>query len=659
MGNYLVDQVCCINNEDILENEQHNSFNQRKSNSSNSSNESTKDSKTPNPIKYHLPSNEIKFHLDKEMKITSLSKLPIGTQNIIRKQNESPFKYYKIIKCIGNGSYGSVYKAEHKITKCIRSIKIIPKDNLVLGFTELDIIQEIDILKSLEYPYCVKLFEFYIDKDNYYLVNEYCSDGDLNEKLAKIKIFPEPLVKVLMFQIFCGVAYLHSKNIFHGDLKLENIMVDCILEEEKNKRRKSFTSSILEDKDVINNNIYKSQSNHNNMNIDINNNNLIHKSFTCNNNLSKHHIKTKIHNINIRKSEIKNFELKFIDFGCAKMFNRYRKNFDDTIGTLLYCSPEVLLNNYNEKCDIWSCGVILYVLLTGTYPFNGKNDQEISKKILNGKFEFNSILFNNISNEAKDLIKKCLIYDKNERISAIKALKHPFFTNEINLNDLYNENINCKNILLSIRNFSFSKHSKLYEIVLSYLSHNFAGKNYLEKLKKVFFKIDLNFNGKLSIDELYKAYKNEGIDIDSNEIEEIIDSIDCNNNGYIDFSEFIRAAIPKESLFTNLNLFAAFNYLDLNKKGYICINDIKEILNLKKDVDINIINELKKEFPNNEGKINFEEFKAMMISFAQEDMFNSIMRKSINDDDFSGNNFYSNDIIDEDSLENSFDNSIG
>ena len=656
MLNYLIDKVCCINNEDILENEQHNSFNKRKSLTSNSSNESTKYSKTSYPIKYHLPSNEIKFKQNENTKITSLSNLPIGISNIIRKQNDSPFKYYKIIKCIGNGSYGNVYKAEHKITKSIRSIKIIPKDNLVLGFTELDIIQEIDILKNIEYPYCVKLFEFYSDKDNYYLVNEYCSDGDLNEKLSKIKYFPEELVQVLMFQIFSGVAYLHSKNIFHGDLKLENIMVDGILDEDNNRRRKSFISSILEDKEEINNNIYKYHNSHSEY--DNNNNNLIHKSLTYNKNLN-HNFKTKLNNINIRKSEIKNFELKFIDFGCAKMFNRYKKNFDDTIGTLQYCSPEVLLNNYNEKCDIWSCGVILYVLLSGTYPFNGKNDQEISKKILNGKFEFNSSLFNNISNEAKDLIKKCLIYDKNERISAIKALKHPFFTNKLNLNDLYNENVNCKNTLLSIRNLSFSKHSKLYQIVLTYLSHNFAEKKYLEKLKKVFFKIDLKFNGKLSSDELYKAYKKEGIDIDLNEIEKIIESIDFNNNGYIDYGEFIRMTIPKESLFTNLNLFAAFNYLDLNKKGFICLNDIQEVLNLKSD-DENIINELKNEFPNNKYKINFDEFKTMMISYAQEDMFNSIMRKSVNNDDFSNSNYYyTNDTIDENSFENSLDNSIG
>ena len=631
MGNYIIDKVCCINNEDLLENEQHNSYN--KLNRSLSNYSSTNDDSSPklkNPTELHLPSNEIKFILNENKKITSLSNLSIGTENIIKENKGNPFNNYKIIKYIGNGSFGNVYMVEHNITKNIRSMKIIPKDNLTLGFTELDIIQEIDILKTLDHPFCVKLYEYYVDNSNYYLINEYCSDGDLNEKLHIIKYFPESIAKILMFQIFSGVSYLHSRNIFHGDLKLENIMVDNISEEStkdyiQNKKNKNFISSVQEDIHKINQNNYNEE-------------NTIHKSHTFQKRLS------------IQKEEIRNFELKFIDFGCAKMFNKYKKSFEETIGTLSYCSPEVLLNNYNEKCDIWSCGVILYVLLTGTYPFRGKNEEEISKKILNGKYEFDSIIFKSISNEAKDLIKKCLIYNKNERISAYNALKHPFFKSETY--NLFYKQINCKNILFSIRNFSFTKHSKFYQIVLSFLSHNFAQKYYLKKLKKIFYKFDLNFDGKLSKDELYKVYQNEGINIELDELDNIIESIDFNNSGNIEYEEFIRVVIPKESLFTNLNLNAAFNFFDLNKNGFISFNEILKFFGLKSDIDINTINELKNEFLSNGNQvINFEQFKAIMISFAQEDMFNSIMRRKISDDDkdiFSEN-------IDDNSLENSFD----
>ena len=153
MGNYIIDKVCCINNEDLLENEQHNSYN--KLNRSLSNYSSTNDDSSPklkNPTELHLPSNEIKFILNENKKITSLSNLSIGTENIIKENKGNPFNNYKIIKYIGNGSFGNVYMVEHNITKNIRSMKIIPKDNLTLGFTELDIIQEIDILKTLDHP---------------------------------------------------------------------------------------------------------------------------------------------------------------------------------------------------------------------------------------------------------------------------------------------------------------------------------------------------------------------------------------------------------------------------------------------------------------------------------------------------------------------------
>ena len=86
--------------------------------------------------------------------------------------------------------------------------------------------------------------------------------------------------------------------------------------------------------------------------------------------------------------KIFNYGIKLIDFGCSKIFTRTKKNFNDIIGTLVYCSPEVLSNNYNEMCDIWSCGVLMYLLLCGYFPFIGKDEEEITNKIFEGKYEF-------------------------------------------------------------------------------------------------------------------------------------------------------------------------------------------------------------------------------------------------------------------------------
>ena len=626
-----LDKFCCIDSNDLIEKEQQNS-------GFNSQNPfTTLDSEYSRIIinnsmrQKSLPSNEINFVPSRKVKpLKSLSNLPIGTVNIIRKQVGDPNINYTVIKALGHGSFGHVFKVVHKITGNIRSIKVIPKNNLRPGFTKDEIIQEINILKSLDHPHIIKMFEFYVDDNNYYLVNEFCSEGDLNEKLHKIKFFSENVAKLLMFQIFNAVRYLHSKKVIHGDLKLENIMVDSILEDEKlnqkHERKKSFASVIRDDSkeiDLILNNKDKK-------NININNLLTIEEEEERNIKHTKTDLKLikkkdfvlnkRTENIGMQKVEIKNYELKLIDFGCSKMFTTYKKNFEDTIGTLVYCSPEVLLNNYNEKCDIWSCGIIFYLLLSGKFPYFGKTENDVVEKILSQKVEFNFPIFDQISSEAKDLIKKCLIYDKNKRISAVEALKHPFFAN-IDLNNIYHEKIDLKEVLSSLK--YFSKHSKFYQVVLAFLSHNYAEKSQLEKLKKIFYKIDKNLDGKLSKEELMSAYKTAGIKIKKHQLERIIQSMDFDNNGYIEYEEFIRATISKENLFTDINLKTAFDMFDLDKNGSISLNEIKEVLGIKKNDDDKVIEELMNEVQRTGNEeITFEQFKESMLNYAQQDMFN-------------------------------------
>ena len=628
-----IDKFCCIDSTDLLQKEQQNSS-------------LTERSIPPENTFYNnfilsnslrrksLPSNEINFQpIRKNIPLKSLSNLPIGTSNIIRKQSGDPNINYSILKALGHGSFGHVFKVVHKVTGNIRSIKVIPKNNLKPGFTKDEIIQEINILKSLDHPHIIKMFEFYVDENNYYLVNEFCSEGDLGEKLVKIKFFTENVTKLLMFQIFNAVWYLHSNKVIHGDLKVENIMVDSLLEDEKiidhkykHERKKSFATVIRDDSKTIDLWLNKEKNSFNN--IQNNSYNLIRKSLT---NIKKVDKKSYLRTDNV---EIKNFELKLIDFGCSKMFTTYKKNFEDTIGTLVYCSPEVLLNNYNEKCDLWSCGIILYLLLTGKFPFFGKTENEIIEKILNQKIEFNDEIFEKISPEAKDLIKKCLIYDKNKRISAVEALKHPFFAN-IDLNNIYHEKIDLKEVLSSLK--YFSKHSKFYQVVLAFLSHNYAEKTQLDKLKKIFYKIDTNLDGKLSKEELMNAYKIAGIKINKNQLDKIIKSMDFDNNGYIEYEEFIRATIPKENLFTDVNLKTAFELFDLDKNGSISLSEIKEVLGIKKNDDDKVIEELMNEVQRTGNQeITFQQFKESMLNYAKQDIFNLTI-KSDEDDNTNDN----------------------
>ena len=558
-----------------------------------------------------IPSSEIKFANDNDNTskqfVTSLSRLPIGVSNVIRKNTGIPSDHYVSIKNIGKGAYGKVVKVMHKQTGAIRSMKVIPKDNLRVGFTEEEIQMEINILKSLDHPNIIKIYEFYNDDNFYYLINEFCSEGDLSEKLIAAKYFDECIVKVLMFQIFSAVLYLHSKNVIHGDLKLENLMIDSIFPYNTKRnnvnRRLSFISSMKEDVESIK----RSSSEIDNSFIGQNEDNTNTNSTNNNNNGSSSPMKMKF-------NQMKNFNLKLIDFGCSKIFTPYKRQFEDTIGTLVYCSPEVLKNHYDEKCDVWSCGVIMYILLSGELPFYGQTESQITSNILNNKYTFDSPIFNHISPNAKDLIRKCFIYNKNKRINIKDALKHPFFNDDIDPHNIFQETIDSSEVLNSLT--KFSKQSKFYQAVLAFLSHNYADKTHIDKLKKIFLSIDLNFDGKISKEELSYAYHVNKIALTKEQIENIIKAIDFDNNGYIEYEEFIRAAIPKEHLFTEANLKTAFDLFDLDGNGRISPYEVKEILGMDLYMDDNVVNELLKEIiKSGNEEITFEQFKEIMKSF--------------------------------------------
>jgi len=120
-----------------------------------------------------------------------------------------------------------------------------------------------------------------------------------------------------------------------------------------------------------------------------------------------------------------NSDLKVIDFGLSKMLTQKGtlQRMNTRAGTPYYISPEVLAGNYDLSCDMWSAGCILYILLCGYPPFYGDDNQEILQMVSKGEFDFDGEEWDEVSNEAKDLIKK-LITKPERRLTAQEALDH-------------------------------------------------------------------------------------------------------------------------------------------------------------------------------------------------------------------------------------------
>ena len=398
------------------------------------------------PTQRNLPTSELLAGSDLK-KI-----LQINSNN----KDDNPFANYELIEKLGEGECGEVFIIKNKNDKNIFVLKKLKK-NKSLNLSKEELNQQIEFLKTLNHPYINKIYESYVSDDYIFLIEDFCSEGNLKDKTDKIKILPEFVVKIIMFQLFKALIYLGSKNIVHGNLKLENILLEYNDMDKKKKINKKninfdkdiFIKAIDNDVDIINNALGNKTANYK---IDIKQIDSI-KIFNKKINESQKRVEssqvatkmrfgslknmeeklraipnlkyTGSNNIyNSGKFETLNFSIKINDFNYSKVLNRNKTN----LKNIIYCSPENLSNNENkDNSDIWDCGIIMFYLLGGIFPHPGEKEEDIKKNINIGKILFDFDKFNGVSEDAKDLIKKCLRMDANRRITVIEAMSHPFF----------------------------------------------------------------------------------------------------------------------------------------------------------------------------------------------------------------------------------------
>lgn len=468
--------------------------------------------------------------------------IKVNQSNLVVLSTGTPLDNYVSDKKLGEGSYGAVFRVKHKDIGVYRAMKKIFSSSNKDPEKEKEILNEIEMLKSLDHPNIVKVFEFYNTKEGYYIITDYCKGGELFDKILENAPFDEAAAAYIMYQILSAVFYCHNLNIIHRDLKPENILIE---NEEK-------------DTGYLN--------------------------------------------------------IKVIDFGTAKLFDR-NKSEKKVIGSAYYIAPEVLNSKYNEKCDIWSCGVIMYILLSGKPPFGG-DDDEILEKIKAGKFDLKADPWQRVSSEAKDLIKHMLDMNMLSRISAQKALGHKWFK-KFKMRERFT-NIGAEKLKKSVENIkNFKSENKLQQAALAFLVHNSLHLPEVKDIVRVFKNIDVNGDGRITKEEMTVALgKIFNVADTEEEVNEIFSNVDNDNNGYIEYEEYIRASIDKKILLNDNILRYTFKFFDKDNSGEITTDEIAKVLfqGVSKQVADKLTADLMRQIDSDQNaEINYEEFKTMMV----------------------------------------------
>ena len=466
------------------------------------------------------------------------------------------FDEYEFFDKAGQGSFGKVLVVRHKATKQVRACKAVT----VRGQSQAELIHtEIQILRSLDHPNILKLFETYYDGTNMYLISELCEGGSLQDRInfhypknsnagstlsvgataSSRKSMGEGLVALIMQQILGALAVCHSRNIIHRDIKPENILFVTRAKESPLKLIDFGLATTLDN------------------------------------------AKAAARELKIRRKGFLGALTKAIPVCVPPCIKPYSvRKIMPRAGTLNYFSPEMIRGDYTELTDVFSAGIILYQLLTGVHPFYvpGVDDENSVKfKISKREADFPHELWSHISADAKDLTRKLLLRDPSYRISAINALKHRWFKDPLKptLHGNSGGGGVTQSIFEGLREFNQS--TRLKQILLKMLARELT-EIQTQDLRKKFLSLDKSGDGKISRDDLINGMK--GIGISPNDIELLLPPLtgDASVSPVISYNEFLAALSERKVKYGKTQLKEAFKKLDIDNSGTVSIENVKSII---------------------------------------------------------------------------------
>jgi serine/threonine protein kinase len=293
--------------------------------------------------------------------------------------------------------------------------------------------------------------------------------------------------------------------------------------------------------------------------------------------------------------------LKLIDFGFSKVWDPNTK-LSHSCGTLSYVAPEVLRKSYTNQCDLWSLGVITFILLAGYMPFSGQ-EKTMADNIARGVYTMKPERWKTISNEATEFVKSLMTVDPNKRLTAERALQHPWVEGKAT----YKEAEIDQDIVSALQ--QFGQASKFRRAALSMMAWSLSNEERAQ-VRDYFVAMDQNKQGTITLGELKRVMMDK-YHLPEGETMEIFNALDSNNDETIHYSDFLAAMVSNRIGMHGDLLKKAFSKFDTDNSGYITVANLHEVLGSDyqgEEVE-KLINEADLL---HDGRVSYEEFVAYL-----------------------------------------------
>ncbi|KAK9733134.1 hypothetical protein RND81_04G046000 [Saponaria officinalis] len=456
----------------------------------------------------------------------------LRVQSVLRKRTGNIKEFYSLGRKLGQGQFGTTFMCIEKATCQEFACKSIAKRKLLTDEDVEDVRREIQIMHHLAgHPNVISIKGAYEDAVAVHLVMEICKGGELFDRIIQRGHYTERQAAELTRTIVGVVEPCHSLGVMHRDLKPENFLF--VSQEEESP-------------------------------------------------------------------------LKTIDFGLS-MFFKPGEKFTDVVGSPYYVAPEVLRKSYGPEADVWSAGVIIYILLSGVPPFWGENEQEIFEQVLQGELDFSSDPWPNISEDAKELVKGMLDRDPRKRLTAHEVLCHPW----VQVDGVAPDKPLDSAVLSRLKQFRAM--NKLKKMALRVIADCMSEEE-IAGLKEMFKMIDADNSGQITYEELKVGLEKAGANLKESDIFDLMQAADVDNSGTIDYGEFVAATLHLNKIEKEDNLFAAFNYFDKDGSGYITIDELQQACEEFGVQDARLEEMIREADQDNDGRIDYNEFVVMMQS---------------------------------------------